>query len=131
MKRITLILFLFLIGCAKGSNSGDGGTSLSLVSYEKYDFVNSVNVPSSEMLIIIYNNGFSLTKNGCDPVFYDSTDTALPNMTTKNLNGTNEEFSSCFPNQINIEITENNQPFNSKKSFSVKILSDLYNMFLN
>lgn len=131
MKRITLVLFLFLIGCAKGSDSGNGGTSLSLIGYEKYDFVNSVYIPSNEILIIIYNNGFTLTKNGCDTVFYESSDTSLPNMTTKNLEGTNDEFSSCYPTQISIEITDNNQPFNSKKSFSVKILSDLYNMFLN
>jgi len=129
MNKIILILFLF--GCAKGSDSGDGEPSLSLISYEKHDFVNSTYIPSREIIIIIYNNGFSLTKNGCDTVFYESNNTSLTNITTKNLEGTNEEFPSCFPNQISIEITDNNQQFNSKKSFSVKILSDLYKMFLN
>lgn len=131
MNKTTLLLFLFLIGCAKSSDSGKSIDSLSLISYEKYDFVNSSYIPSSETLVIIYNNGFSLTKNGCDSVFYNSIDTSLPNLTTKNIEGSNDEFSSCFPNQITIEVTDRNQIFNSKKTFSVKVLSDIYNMFLN
>lgn len=84
------------------------------------------------MVVVIYPKSFSLTKPGCESVMFDSSDTTLPVNATKTITGINDGTpSSCYPYQINLDITNSGQQFNNKNIYSVTILADIYNMFLD
>ena len=132
MNKTFILLSLFLSACA-GSGSSNSGGAQTLISYNKYDFVNATYVTNNDGFVIsLYQTGMSLSKTGCDTTFFQASNTSLPapGDPAKTIQGVNNGNSSCFPNQVNIEITNENKTFSNKASYSVKFLSDMYEMIL-
>lgn len=132
MRKILLFIIFVIFGCS-GGNNNEKRASQSLVSYQKYDFVNSTFIPNSELIIIIYNNGFSVTKTSCESLFFSSQNIVqLPINSTTIITGTSDSYDQlCFPSQLSLEISNNGNLINNKKIYSIKVLSDLYNTYLD
>lgn len=127
-----LSLSLILSACA-GKRDPNTAETLTLLTYEKYEFVNSVYLPSNELTLFIHPyQGFTLAKVGCQDIFVADSKSRLPVLNeTITLEGLNNDFNNpCYPYNISVEIFDGGAMFNSKKSYQIKYVTDMYNMIL-
>lgn len=134
MKNILLFLSLSLVltACA-GQRDPNMQESLTLLTYEKYDFVNSVYLPSNELTLFIHpSQGFTLSKAGCQDIYISDIKSRLPVLNeTITLEGLNSDFNDpCYPYNISVEIFDGGTMFNNKKTYQIKYVTDMYNMIL-
>lgn len=132
MKKHLFLILLFLFGCANQNNQKNSNY-MTLISYQKYDFVNSQFISNSDILLTLYGDGFTLAKKGCTTIFFHAQNASLPTtQSSKIISGTldSQNPSDCWGSGVDLEITQNNTLFNDKATYLINILADSYNFVL-
>lgn len=132
MKHILFLITLFIMSCSNQNNQ-KSQSYVSLISYQKYDFVNSLFLANSEVLLTIYSNGFVISKKGCSAIFFHSTNTTLPDFSqSKTISGEVDSLNptDCWGARLDLEISKNGTIFEGRQTYLISILADSYNFVL-